>query len=297
MALATRPKTTTHHRKRNGAHHRHSKHYLKPYWPYLPMLMIVGLGMFVNSIWSGGILGAQSNFSADSLLASTNADRTLYNLPSLSISSQLDAAAQAKANDLVTKDYWAHNSPSGETPWDFITASGYQYQSAGENLAYGFRNASDVVVAWMNSAEHRANLLDPNYQNVGFGVASSPNYQGKGPEIVVVAEYGQPTSGPAVNLAVQQPATPVSSAPEELAAQPVARVQLLTGGRAAWSLFAVSVITAVALLAFLFQHGRRFRKLIVEGETIVARHPLFDIGLVLLFTVGFLLTRTSGIIR
>jgi len=297
MALATRRKPNHNHRKRTGAHHRQSKHYLKPYWPYLPMLIIVGLGLFVNSMWSGGVLGANSNFSPDSLLASTNADRTLYSLPALSLNPDLDAAAQAKANDLVSKDYWAHNSPSGETPWDFITASGYQYQSAGENLAYGFRSASDVVVAWMNSAEHRANLLDPSYQNVGFGVASSPNYQGKGPQTVVVAEYGQPTSTPTVSLAVQPQAPVVNSAPEELAAQPVSRVQLLTGGRAAWSLFAVSAITAIAVLAFLFQHGRRFRKLMLEGETIVARHPILDIGLVLLFTVGFLLTRTSVIIR
>jgi len=52
MALATRPKPTVSHKKRRGAHHRHNQHYLRPYWPYLPMLIIIGAGLLVNSIWT-----------------------------------------------------------------------------------------------------------------------------------------------------------------------------------------------------------------------------------------------------
>jgi uncharacterized membrane protein YidH (DUF202 family) len=51
MALATRPKPKVSHRKRRAEHHRHSSHYLKPYWPYLPMLTIIGAGVLVNRIW------------------------------------------------------------------------------------------------------------------------------------------------------------------------------------------------------------------------------------------------------
>jgi uncharacterized protein YkwD len=300
MALATRPKPNQHHKRRVGAHHRHSKHYLKPYWPYLPMLVIVSLGLFVNALWSNhSVLGAESNFSSSSLLASTNADRVLDHENPLAIDSQLSAAAQAKANDMVSKDYWAHNSPTGITPWDFITASGYQYQRAGENLAYGFNDASDVVIAWMNSTEHRANILNADYQNVGFGVASSPDYQGKGPQTIIVAEYGQPTTAAVASAQLPAGTSPVSgsAASQEIAAQPVARIQLLTGGRAAWSLFAVSTIAAVALLAFILQHGLRFRRLLLEGEGLVAAHPMLDIAIVLVFTLGFVLTRASGVIR
>jgi hypothetical protein len=57
MALATRPKPTTHHKKRSGEHHRHSKHYLRPYWPYLPMLTIVGAGVLVNYFWAKSSTG------------------------------------------------------------------------------------------------------------------------------------------------------------------------------------------------------------------------------------------------
>jgi hypothetical protein len=51
MAIATRPKPKVQHKKRKAQHHRQTSSYLKPYWPYLPMLAIVGLGMFVNNHW------------------------------------------------------------------------------------------------------------------------------------------------------------------------------------------------------------------------------------------------------
>ena len=73
---------------------------------------------------------------------------------------------------MFSKDYWAHNAPDGTTPWVFIKNTGYNYIYAGENLARGFNSASDVINAWMNSPEHRQNVLSPNYQNVGFAVAT-----------------------------------------------------------------------------------------------------------------------------
>lgn len=57
MALATRPKPKTHDRKRVAKHHKHTPHYLKTYWPYLPALAIVGIGYLVN----------QALYSSDSL--------------------------------------------------------------------------------------------------------------------------------------------------------------------------------------------------------------------------------------
>src|SRR5580700_10831008 len=48
MALATRPKPKIQHRKQRAQHHHHGKLYLKTYWPYLPMLAIIGVGALVN---------------------------------------------------------------------------------------------------------------------------------------------------------------------------------------------------------------------------------------------------------
>lgn len=64
MALATRPKPKAHHKKRQAQHHRHSKHYMKAYFPYLPMLGIVGLGALVNQAWSSSN-AAMANLKPD----------------------------------------------------------------------------------------------------------------------------------------------------------------------------------------------------------------------------------------
>ena len=71
MALATRPKPTVHHKKRQAEHHRHSKGYLSTYWPYLPMLAIVAVGVAVNNALYGTTLGSVNVLTASGPTAST----------------------------------------------------------------------------------------------------------------------------------------------------------------------------------------------------------------------------------
>lgn len=308
-----KPKVSATHKKRSGQHHRQSKHYLKAYWPYIPMLAIVGLGLVVNSIWSSSaVLGAASDFSATSFLANTNLARTADHESQLSIDPLLTSAAQAKAEDMAANDYWSHTSPLGKTPWTFIAASGYSYQRAGENLAYGFNGAAQTIDGWMNSSEHRANILNTSYQNVGFGVANSPHYQGHGPQTIVVAMYGQPADIAAANISFKVPANQAASplsqgsqagpsdvlgAHQEANSRLVSRVQLLTKGHAPWSLLAISILMGLAILTFIVHHGVRLHRLITRGELFFFHHPVFDILVVLIATLGFVLTRTSGLIR
>jgi uncharacterized protein YkwD len=306
MALVTKQKRKPPiaHKKRVGQHHKQSQTYAKHYWPYLPMLLIVGMGLFVNSAWSNhAVLGAHSDYSATALLNATNSNRADAKEQALVLDHQLTTAAQAKANDLASKNYWAHNAPDGKTPWDLITTTGYQYQTAGENLAYGFTDAGSTETGWMNSVDHKANILNSDYTQVGFATASSPNYLGKGPATIVVAEYAAPVAA-AANITFTVP-NPVQSgavagihtARADLPAQTVSRVQLITGGHATWSLFAVSLIASTALCVFILRHGLRLQKVIIKGEQFVAHHAYLDITIVAIFTAGFILTRTSGIIR
>jgi hypothetical protein len=299
MALASRPKPKTHSRKRHGGHHRHDKQYLRSYWPYLPMLLIVGLGLMVNNTWShSSVLGTKSDFSAASFLSATNAERTRNNEPALTLNAQLSSAAQAKAEDMVQKNYWAHNSPDGKTPWTFIDATGYQYRSAGENLAYGFSNATESVAGWMGSPEHRANILDPAYQNVGFGVASSPDFVGDGPETVVVAEYGQPVTSVASAAGAAAPSGLLPSVlGSDIKARPISRIQVLSGDNSQWALIGVIALSGLAMVLFIVRHGFRFHRWLNKGEAFVVHHPYLDVAIVLVITAGVILTRSSGITR
>ncbi len=217
-----RPTVT--HRKRVGSHHRHSHMYLKTYWPYLPVISILLLGFVANS-WLGqlhrSVLGYATDMSAQSLLDDTNVQRAQNGESNLKLNSELDAAAQAKASDMAARDYWSHNTPDGQTPWSFISAAGYEYATAGENLAYGFATAADTVTGWMNSPEHRANILNTTYQEVGFGIANIADYQGTGPETLIVAMYASPVvsqapvaaSAPAPKAAEPKPTLPSASIP------------------------------------------------------------------------------------
>jgi hypothetical protein len=183
---------------------------------------MVAVGIVASNLWASApssVLSYATNTSISGLQASTNAERAANSLGALALNSLLNQAAQAKANDMAARDYWSHNTPEGSPPWVFFTNAGYQYETAGENLAYGFEDSDDTVTAWMNSPGHRANILNTTYQEVGFGMANASNYQGTGPQTIVVAMYGKPygvaaatTPAPAPAPAATQP-TPVAQAP------------------------------------------------------------------------------------
>lgn len=205
-------------RKRHGQHHRTSKVYSKTYWPYLPMLAIVLAGMVLNMSWhaSQGLLGYATSMGSSSLLSYTNKERTSRSVGALAINSELSVAAQNKANDMATRDYWSHVTPDGKQPWSFIVAAGYEYQAAGENLAYGFSTSSETVTGWMNSPDHRANILNSSYSEVGFGIANAADYQGDGPQTIVVAMYASPIAVAAVPEPAPTPA-PTATQPKKVA--------------------------------------------------------------------------------
>lgn len=138
------------------------------------LVILVGFQLSFSAIkrLDPSILGVASDISTTRLLDQTNKKRQEVGLPSLNMSSELSQAAQAKATDMFTKNYWAHNSPDGHTPWDFILQSGYHYLYAGENLAKDFQESDAVVDAWIASPSHKSNILRPQYSEVGFAVVN-----------------------------------------------------------------------------------------------------------------------------
>ncbi|HET7320485.1 MAG TPA: CAP domain-containing protein, partial [Candidatus Saccharimonadales bacterium] len=312
-------------------------HYLKTYLPYLPLLLIVTIGLAINSVFltPARVLGDQTNITVDGLFADTNQQRTSDSETALNLNDQLNSAAQAKANDMVTRDYWSHNTPDGQQPWTFITAAGYTYTAAGENLAYGFDSSDAVITGWMNSAEHRANILSTSYKDVGFGIASSPNFVGTGPETVVVAMYGAQQDTNSVNISFSvgsKPSSPSPVATETPAPTPVAptsptpdtstpapaptasstptvahsatqlsttrnisRIQLLAQDEA-WSTLAVTLIGLGTIAIFLTRHVRFWHRAIRKGEMFVIRHLWFDALIVSIATGCYIVSRVAGVI-
>ncbi len=275
---------------------RKSEH--RHYLPYLPVLLLV-IGTFLLSlaqpIQKRGVLAYATNVSSNGLLAATNKEREQNGVIDLKLNSSLATAAQTKANDMVKRNYWAHNTPDGQQPWVFFQGAGYSYQKAGENLAYGFTTSADAVTGWMNSPTHRANLLDTAFTEVGFGFANGENYNASGSETVVVAMYGRPLVLGSTNQSTSPAATPVITAPT---AQHVSRLGSLTNGSApSWAVFAVGLMTGLALMLLLVKHAAGLRHLIRDSERFVLHHPLLDTILVSLVLVGSFLSQTTGFIR
>jgi len=135
------------------------------------LIVLLGVFKFIPKHFPG-ILGYASNISTSALLEYTNKERVERGLNPLVINEALIKAANEKANSMFENNYWAHVSPKGIEPWDFILSSGYDYIYAGENLAKNFSNSSDVVEAWVQSPTHRENLLSENYNDIGFAVVN-----------------------------------------------------------------------------------------------------------------------------
>ena len=131
---------------------------------------------------------AQASVSSSELVTLANSARAKEGLGNLQTNTKLESAAFAKANDMLEKGYFAHASPDGKTPWDFITEAGYSYVYAGENLAIGYADSAELHNAWMNSASHRDNIMNPNFRDIGVAVVSG-QYQG-GETTVVVQMFG-----------------------------------------------------------------------------------------------------------
>jgi len=115
------------------------------------------------------ILGFATNIKIDELYSLVNQERAEQGLSALKRNSKLESAAAKKAQDMFSKNYWAHYAPDGSTtPWQFITASGYGYKYAGENLAKDFDTSAGVMAGWMASSSHRANIVNTNYKDLGM---------------------------------------------------------------------------------------------------------------------------------
>ena len=198
------------------------KNKYKPYLLRKGVLVIYTVILIVVNIF-GGVLGispiSASDISPSTLISLTNQERVAAGLNTLNTNSKLTVAAKAKAENMFEEQYWDHYGPNGETPWQFITAAGYAYVYAGENLAKGFRTSEGVVEAWMASPTHRDNILSENYQDIGIAVKTGV-LLGKETTLVVqmfgnlTSEvYGSTSESTSEESTTQETKTPVTKSP------------------------------------------------------------------------------------
>lgn len=272
-----------------------SKNDHRHYWPYMPVALLV-ISVFLMSLAQPlrrqGVLAYATNLSTTALLNSTNQQRGGVQVNNLQLNKALSEAAQAKADDMIKRNYWSHNTPDNQAPWVFIQSVGYSYLKAGENLAYGFTSSDQVVHAWMNSPSHRENMLDQNYTEVGFGFANGSDYNHAGPETVVVAMYGKPA------ILGDTGAKPITAS--ALPAEPavaISKADLLMNNRLPWLTYALGLLSGLAAMALLAKHAFGLRRIIRSGERFVLHHPMLDTVLVGMIVISVYLSQITGFIK
>ncbi|WP_047980776.1 CAP domain-containing protein [Ornithinibacillus contaminans] len=106
----------------------------------------------------------------------TNQERQKNGLAPLQMDTELSKVAKEKSRDMAANNYFDHNSPNYGSPFDMMKSFGITYRTAGENIAKGQSTPEQVVNAWMNSAGHRANILNGNFTHIGVGYVEQGNY-------------------------------------------------------------------------------------------------------------------------
>lgn len=229
--------------------HRHNDyrpHLIRMSGIIVMILVVAAFQLTYNLVQTGSVLGQTTTIEAQELLRETNEVRKSNGESPLVYNAALNKAAELKARDMFQSQYWAHTSPSGVTPWTWFDRAGYQYQNAGENLAKDFHTARGVMTAWLDSTEHRSNILDTRYSEVGFAILPG-TLDGK-ETTVVVAMYGSPEG--------QALGRQTSTAPAQGVLSPMARLGIGIQSMSPVALGSIFVLL-VGMCIALISHGYR----------------------------------------
>jgi uncharacterized protein YkwD len=136
-------------------------------------VVVIASGVACNSPSSSSSLGTPAETVA-ALVSATNTERLRSGIAALVQDSRLAQAAQWQAEQCASVGEVAHILPQARypRPEDRLAAAGYSWSAYGENLARGHRTPEAAIDGWMRSSEHRANILDPAFTQIGTGFAT-----------------------------------------------------------------------------------------------------------------------------
>ncbi len=133
------------------------------------------------------------------ILVQLNAVRILHGLVPLTPNADLDESAAVHTDEMGAVGYFEHRSADGTTFWQRIERwygdTGYGFWSVGENLLWSSPavTPAQALALWMRSPEHRANILDPRWREVGIAavhVDSAPGLFHGLPVTIVTTDFG-----------------------------------------------------------------------------------------------------------
>jgi uncharacterized protein YkwD len=148
-----------------------------PLW--LPLLLGTlsacgGAGTVDLGTGDDGFSGTPPGFAL-AVFDRVNRERVAAGVAPLEWHEATGTVAQAHSLDMEQRDYFSHVNPEGQDPADRLRAAGVDCWRVGENIAQGQDDPDEVMNDWMASPGHRANILDPEFRQIGIGVYGGPH--------------------------------------------------------------------------------------------------------------------------
>jgi uncharacterized protein YkwD len=109
------------------------------------------------------------------VISMVNQARSRAGCGPVAYNSRLGSAARQHSADMAGRRYFSHYTPGGAGPGNRMLNAGYRWNAYGENIAWGQRSPGQVMNAWLNSPDHRHNILNCRYRSIGVGVAYNRN--------------------------------------------------------------------------------------------------------------------------
>ncbi|MEV5121979.1 CAP domain-containing protein [Streptomyces decoyicus] len=119
---------------------------------------------------------AKASAATDRVVELVNEERSKAGCSKLTVNAKLTKAAQDHSQDMADHRNMSHTGSDGSSPDDRITRAGYQWNSYGENVAYGYSTPEEVMKGWMSSPGHKKNILDCSFKEIGVGHAQPDDY-------------------------------------------------------------------------------------------------------------------------
>jgi hypothetical protein len=175
--------------------------------------LILSIILLTARIGAGSFFVSASDITTSSIATAVNNERSQRNLTTLNYNSSLAQAAQYKAQDMIDNNYFSHTDPKGNYIWSTDAADGYTpYTTLGENLAINFSDTTSLMSAWIDSPEHRQNILNPAFQDQGVGVSTGDKSKNQF-DITIANEFGAQPAKVVAPVVPPAPAKIVTPAP------------------------------------------------------------------------------------
>ena len=157
--------------------------------PYCRLFICLFLLNFLGA--RGSTADQEPNLTGEEkdLLHRGNHERSRAEQRPLRADAKLCQAARDNARNMARHQKLDHDL-DGQTPADRITKAGYQARAWGENISWGQKDSAGALATWMNSPPHKANLLNPEFTEIGVGIATDT--QGRKYYVQVFAAPARP---------------------------------------------------------------------------------------------------------